>query len=115
MRELNIDQAIFIGFKVDSQLQQKIASLSDTLKTYVSTDSSTFLRLCGSGEDLYIGKLVDGRLMTDQVEDIRRNVLSLVRKMGHETRLPTHLQIVACQSTAAGKSAAADVFRPVTL
>jgi trimethylamine:corrinoid methyltransferase-like protein len=41
---------------------------------------------------------VDDRLTTDQVENIRRNVLSIIRKVGHEVRLPTNLQILVCSS-----------------
>ena len=103
MRELLIHQPIFIGFKVDSQLRAKLESLSDADKKYVSSGSSTFLRICMVGEDRYVGKLVDGRLTTDRVEDIRRNVLSIIRKVGGEGgRMPANLQILACSSTRGG-------------
>lgn len=98
MRELLIDQPIFIGFKVDSKLREKLASLGESDGKYVSRQSSTFLRICGVGEDLYIGKVIDDRLTTDRVEDIRRNVLSLIRRIGHDARLPANLQILACTS-----------------
>lgn len=92
------NQALFIGFKVDSRLRMQLESLKDADKQYVSEEGSTFLHLCGLGEDLYVGKLVEDRLTTDRVEDIKRNVLSIIRKLGHEARLPTNLQIVACGS-----------------
>ena len=98
MRELLIDQPLFIGFKVDAQLKGKLDTLPDTDRRYVSSESSTFLRICGVGEDLYIGKVVDERLSTDQVEDIRRNILSLIRKVGHDARLPKNLMILACSA-----------------
>jgi hypothetical protein len=100
VRELLIDQPIFIGFKMDRQLRQKLGSLDDPDKKYVSAQSSTFLRVCGVGDDLYIGKVVDERLTTDQVEDIRRNVLTLSRKVGLDSPLPTNLVIMACSSSA---------------
>jgi hypothetical protein len=96
VRELLIDQPIFIGFKVDSQLRERLASLDDANRKYVSSESSAFLRICGAGEDLYVGKLVNDRLTTDRVEDICRNVLSIIRKVGHEVRLPKNLQILVC-------------------
>lgn len=98
MRELLIDQPIFIGFKVDSQLREKLASLDGANSKYVSADGSGFLRICGAGGDLYVGKLVSDRLTTDRVEDICRNVLSIIRKLGHEARLPKNLQILVCSS-----------------
>lgn len=109
MRELLINQPIFIGFKVDRQLREKLASLEEADKKYISEEGSTFLRICGVGEDLYVGKLVDDRLTTDRVEDIRRNVLSIIRKVGHEARLPTNLQILVCSSADGGRLAAGAV------
>ena len=96
MRVLQVSQPIFIGFKADSRLREMLQSLNEADKKYVSAESSTFLRICMDGEDLYVGKLVDDRLTTDRVEDIRRNILSIIRKIGQEVRLPTNLQIVAC-------------------
>lgn len=96
MRELLNHQPIFIGFKVDSRLQEKLNTLSDADRKYVSAESNTFLQVCRMGEDVYVGKLVDDRLTTDRVDDIRRSILSIIRKLGHEVRLPTNLQILAC-------------------
>jgi len=98
VRELLIDQPIFIGFKVDSQLRERLSSLDEPNRKYVSAENSTPLRICGVGDDLYVGKLVDDRLTTDRVEDIRRSVLSIIRKIGHEVRLPSNLQILACSA-----------------
>ena len=102
MLELMMDQPIFIGFKADSTLRQHLETLTAPAKQYISVEDSTFLRLCRVGDDVYIGKLVHETLTTDRVEDIRRNVLSLVRKIGHEMRLPDHLRILACSEIDAG-------------
>ena len=93
---LLIDQPIFIGFKVAGGLRQKIESLAGPDKKYVSAEDSTFLRTCRMGDDLYIGKLIHDTLTTDQVEDILRNILSILSKIGPGVRLPTSLRIFAC-------------------
>ena len=96
MLELLIDQPIFIGFKADSSLRQRLEVLSDSDKQYVSIEDPAFLRICRVGDDTYVGKLVSDNLTTDRVEDIRRNVLSIIRRLGHEVRLPVNLKILAC-------------------
>ena len=98
MLDLLIHQPIFIGFKVDSQLRQHLESLSASEKEYCSPEDSTFLRMCRLGEDIYVGKLVHDNLTTDRVEDIRRNVLSIMQKIAGDMRLPTHLKILACSA-----------------
>ena len=101
MLELLIHQPIFIGFKADSRLRQQLESLSDSDKKYVSAEDSAFLRICRVGEDIYVGKLIHESLTTDRVDDIRRNVLSIIRRLGPEVRLPSNLKILACSAVEA--------------
>ena len=98
MRELLSAQPLFIGFKVDTRLMGKLQSLKESDQKYVSSEDSTLLQICMLGEDPYVGKLVGDRLTTDRVEDIRRHVLSIIRKLGTEIRLPTNLHILACRA-----------------
>ena len=99
--ELLIHQPIFIGFKADRGLRQHLESLNDSDKNYISGEDSTFLRFCRVGEDIYVGKLIHESLTTDRVDDIRRNVLSILRKLGHAVRLPSNLRILACSAVEA--------------
>jgi len=110
--ELLIHQPIFIGFKADRALRQVLESLSDSDRKYVSGEDSTFLRVCRVGEDVYVGKLIHESLTTDRVEDIRRNVLSILQKLGHSVRLPTHLRILACSAVGANRLPAANPLTP---
>jgi hypothetical protein len=96
--ELLIHQPIFIGFKADHSLRQQLESLSDSDKQYVSAEDSAFLRICRVGEDIYVGKIIRDSLTTDRVDDIRRNVLSIIRRLGRELRLPSDLKILACSA-----------------
>ena len=97
MLELLVDEPIFIGFKASRALRQLLESLGNADKKYVSSEDSAFLRLCSIGEDLYVGKLVHEALAIDRVDDIRRNILSIVRKLGPAVPLPSTLRIFACR------------------
>ena len=96
MLELADSQPIFIGFKMDTSLSRQLRALDGPNKQYVSTDSSGFLRICGLGDARYVGKLVHERLTTERVDDIRRNVLSILTRLCPDTRLPQTLVILAC-------------------
>jgi hypothetical protein len=96
--ELLIDEPIFIGLKASRGLRQLLESLGNVDKKYVSSEDSSFLRLCSVGEDLYVGKLIHEALDTAQVDDIRRNILSILRKLGPAVPLPTTLRIFACRA-----------------
>ena len=98
MLELLVDEPIFVGFKAGRALRQLLESLGSAEKKYVSSEDSTFLRLCSIGEDLYVGKVIHEALATDRVDDIRRNILSILRKLGPAAPLPTTLRIFACRA-----------------
>ena len=98
MLELLVDEPIFIGFKASRALRHLLESLGNADKKYVSSEDSGFLRLCSIGEDLYVGKVVHEALATDRVDDIRRNILSILRKLGPAVPLPTTLRIFACRA-----------------
>ncbi len=98
MLELLIDEPIFIGFKASRSLRLLLESLGNADKKYVSSEDSTFLRFCSIGDDLYVGKLIHEALATDRVDDIRRNILSILRKVGPAVPLPTTLRIFSCRA-----------------
>jgi hypothetical protein len=95
---VNLDKGrpIFIGYKMDSQLRRRLESLTGPEKSYVSEDTSGFLTICRLGEDSYVGKVVDDSLSTDRVDDVRRNVLSILQRLAPDTRFPAHLDIMVC-------------------
>ena len=97
MRELADNDPIFVGFKMDGSLRRRIQSLEGPDRRYVSDDDPTFLTICRLGEDQYVGKIVDGRLTTDRVEDVRRNVVSILQRVCPDHRLPAQFEILPCR------------------
>jgi len=94
--ELDDKTPIFIGFKLDGQLRRQLDSIEGADRRYVSSEDSTFLRICRLGEDHYVGKVVLDRLTTDRVNDVRRNVLSILRRLCPESRFPEHMELLVC-------------------
>ncbi len=94
--KLDKSRPIFIGHKMDGPLRRRMESLTGPEKAYVAEDGSGFLTICRVGDDAYVGKVVDDALTTDRVDDVRRNVLSILQRLAPDTRFPTHLDIVVC-------------------
>src|SRR2546428_14016312 len=95
--ELLVDEPIFIGFKAGRSLRQLLESLGNADKKYVSSEDSTFLRLCRIGEDLFVGKLIHEALATDADDDIRRNHLGILRKLVPAAALPPTPRTFPCR------------------
>ena len=94
MIQLQGDQPVFVGFKLETSLRRQIEALTGPDRKYVSADDSSFLRICKLGERQYVGKLIEERLSTDRIEDIRRNVVSILQRLFPDERLPREFLIL---------------------
>jgi hypothetical protein len=90
-------QPLFVGTKMDSQVRRRLESITGTDKKYFSREDTSFLTICQLGEDEYVGKVIEERLSTERVDDIRRNVLSILQRLCPETRFPAVLDILPCE------------------
>ncbi len=84
---------------MDTQVRRRLESITGTDRKYFSNEDTTFLTICRLGEDDYVGKVIDERLTTERVDDIRRNVLSILQRLCPETRFPAVLDIVPCDDS----------------
>ena len=87
---------MFVGFKLAGSLRRQLESLSGPDRKYISSEQFDFLTLCRRGDDAYVGKIIEGGLSTDRVDDVRRNVISIVRRLAPDTRLPEVMEILVC-------------------
>lgn len=94
--ELSDRNKLFIGLKLDTGLRRQLEAVSGPDRKYVSGEDPAFLRIISFGDDLYVGKVIEDRLTTDRVDDVRRNVLSILHRLCPETRIPETLEILAC-------------------
>ncbi|NIM01632.1 MAG: hypothetical protein GTN89_12520 [Acidobacteria bacterium] len=94
--ELSDRNKLFIGLKLDTGLRRQLEAVSGPDRKYVSGEDPAFLRIVSLGDDLYVGKVVEDRLTTDRVDDVRRNVVSILHRLCPDTRIPETLEIVAC-------------------
>lgn len=95
--ELTRRYAVFVGFKMETVLRRALRDLSGPEAKYVSEDDPSFLMLYRLGDDEYVGKRIDDGLTTARVDDVRRNVVSILQRLVPETRLPQDLEILVCE------------------
>lgn len=94
--QLSEEHSLFVGFKLDGGLKRQLESLEGPDRKYVSSEEFEFLTLCRRGADTYVGKVIESGLSSDRVDDVRRNVLSIVRRLCPDVRLPERMEILVC-------------------
>lgn len=78
---------IFFGCKIDSKLRDALSNAKPGERRYF--EGTEFLRICHLGEDeKWIGKIIEGGLNVTEVEDIQRNVVSILRRIASDVRIP---------------------------
>jgi len=88
--ELNKDGQLFFGCKVDSKMREALALAKPGDRKYFEGDGSEFLQICSAGNERWIGKTLKGGIHTGEVEDILRNLVSILRRISPEIRIATN-------------------------
>ena len=89
---MNLDKTstIFFGVKIDSKLREALANAKPGDRRYFESDNNDFLRVCEVGEtEKWIGKVVKGGINVTEVEDIQRNIVSILRRIAAGVRVST--------------------------
>jgi hypothetical protein len=78
-------QKLFFGFKVDSKLRDALSMASATDKQYFA-EGSQYLCVLSNGAEHWIGKMVEAPITPGEVEDIQRNVVSILNRIAAAVR-----------------------------
>jgi hypothetical protein len=95
---LSDHRPLFVGVKLDGTMRRTLRALGGADRRYVSDHDPSFLMFCRRGQDEYVGKRIDDVLTTDRVDDVRRNVLSILSRICPDIRFPQHLEILTWEA-----------------
>lgn len=84
--------ALFFGTKIDSKLREGLALSKPGDKKYFDGSSDEFLRIIEIGDEKdrerWIGKVIKAGPAVTEVDDIQRNILSILRRVAPNARIP---------------------------
>jgi hypothetical protein len=84
--------ALFFGTKIDSKLREGLALSKPGDKKYFDGSSEEFLRVIEIGDEKdkerWIGKVIKAGPAVTEVDDIQRNILSILRRVAPNARIP---------------------------
>jgi hypothetical protein len=86
---MRIDPALqfFFGFKIDSKLRDALGQASPGEKQFFA-DDSPYLRVLSNGTEHWIGKVIAAPVALGDIEDIQRNVISILNRVASSMRHP---------------------------
>ena len=90
--KLDKSTSLFFATKIDSKLREGLAASKPGDKKYFDGSSDEFLRVIEIGDDKdkerWIGKVIKGGPAVTEVDDIQRNILSILRRVAPNARIP---------------------------
>jgi hypothetical protein len=91
-------ERLFFGCKIDSKLREALAMAKPGDRRYFEDPNSEFLRVVQVDEERWIGKVVPGGVQLGEVDDISRNIISILRRIAPNIRTSgSSLKIFAVQ------------------
>jgi len=81
------EEQLFFGCKIDSKLREGLSKAKPGDRRYFEDSNPEFLCVCVVDEEKWIGKIMKGGIRANEVEDIQRNVVSILRRICPDTRI----------------------------
>ena len=90
--KLDKSTSLFFATKIDSKLREGLALSKPGDKKYFDGSSEEFLRVMEIGDEKdkerWIGKIIKPGPAVTEVDDIQRNILSILRRVAPNARIP---------------------------
>jgi len=90
--KLDKTTSLFFATKIDSKLREGLALSKPGDKKYFDGSSEDFLRVMEIGDEKdkerWIGKVIKPGPAVTEVDDIQRNILSILRRVAPNARIP---------------------------
>lgn len=102
------DRKLFLGLKLDAEMRRQHADGKLAHRPAFQSGDPAFLALLEVGDDLYMGRVVDGGLGVEELGDLARNIKSIVSVTFSVPKVTGTLRVFAIEreNVAAGLAAA---------
>jgi hypothetical protein len=81
------ERRLFVGIKISTKLQNGLDSPAPGTERYFKPDNKDYLQVVNSGEEKLIGRFLKDGFPVDEIENVSRNVRSIVRLITNGQRL----------------------------
>ena len=90
--------SLFFGTKIDSKLREALSQAKPGDKKYFDGTSEDFLRIVELPDEKWIGKVIKPGPVVTEVDDIQRNIVSIMRRVAPSARVsPSSIRIFVLQ------------------
>ena len=78
---IEAQRKLFVGVRIDNKMRDQLAQCPARDKMYVDGSDERYLRVLRSESDSYLGKIADAGAAASTMEDLKRNILSILLRV----------------------------------
>ena len=78
---IDSDRKLFVCLRIDNKMRDQLAQAPARDKVYFDGSDPRYLTTMRSGEDNFIGKIIDGGTSAASMDDLKRNLLSILTRV----------------------------------
>jgi hypothetical protein len=75
------ERKLFVGLRVDNKMRDQLRNCPQKDKHYVDGTNPDYLVQIRAVEDTYIGKIIDAGAPAVSMEDLKRNIMSILNRV----------------------------------
>ncbi len=75
------ERKLFVGIRIDNKMRDQLANCAPRDKQYIDGSDPNYLTQLRAVEDSFIGKMVDAGVSATSMEDLKRNILSILTRI----------------------------------
>lgn len=96
--ERMLQPKLFLGLKITPKLQERLDKCNPYNTFYFKDNNPELLQIVGIGADKYIGKVVEQGIEYEKIEDICRNIISIIHKLCPDIPISMNsIRLLACE------------------
>lgn len=93
---------LFAGVRIDSRMREQLEKCPQRDRVFFESTDGRYLTVLRGGEDTYLGKVLDAATPLASIDDVRRNVWSILLRICPGRRDEKEVKLFAISSAGAG-------------
>ena len=92
---IELERKLFVGVRVDNKLRDALEHCAARDRVYFDGSDPRYLQVVRAIEDSYVGKVVDPGAAAAAMDDLKRNVLSILTRVSSGRRGEDDVKVFA--------------------
>jgi hypothetical protein len=89
------ERQVFVGVRIDNKLRDALEHCPHRDRVFFDGSDPRYLKVVRAVEDSYVGKVVEGGVTANSMEDLKRNVLSILNRISSGRRSEDDVKVFA--------------------